>query len=124
VTFLLDVNALIAWHHPAAQDHAVFHAWRRANAEHELMSCAITELGFLRVSMQAFHYSPSQAQAALRLMKQHLRFAAELPSPELASWTKTAGQTTDAYMIQITSHHRARLATFDTQIPGATLIAP
>lgn len=121
--YLLDVNALIAWHHPAAQDHAVFHVWRKANAQPELMSCAITELGFLRVSMQAFHHSAAQAQAALQHMKRHLRYAGELPDPSLPGWAQTAGQTSDAYLAPIASHHGARLATFDTQIPGATLIA-
>jgi predicted nucleic acid-binding protein len=124
VRYLLDVNALIAWHHANAQDHAAFHAWRKANARGTLLSCAITELGFVRVSMQVFRYDPARAYAALAQMKPYLRFAAELPPPRLPAWTTTAARTTDAYLSQVAAHHDARLATFDTGIPGATLIAP
>ena len=62
--FLLDVNALIAWRHPNAQGHATFHVWRRAHAADTLASCAITDLGFLRISMIAFHYEVAQATTA------------------------------------------------------------
>ena len=72
--------------------------------------------------MLAFHYTPAQAQTALNHMKQHMRYLAELPSPRLPAWAKTAASTTDAYLAQIASHHGAVLATFDHHIPGATTI--
>ena len=123
MSFLLDVNVLIAWAHPNAQGHAAFHAWRRAHATVPLVSCAITELGFLRVSMVAFHYDAAQAAAALaRLRAQMGKYAAELPPPRLSAWATTASRTTDAYLAQIAGHHGAELATFDKGIPGATLI--
>jgi predicted nucleic acid-binding protein len=120
--YLIDVNALIAWHHPAAEDHGAFHAWRKANAGSEMLSCGITELGFIRVSMQVFHYTAEQAEAALRHLRRHLRYATELPPPSMPAWATTAGRTTDAYLSQIASHHGASLATFDTQIPGSILV--
>lgn len=122
MNYLLDVNALVAWHHPNAQDHAAFHVWHRANSGAGLWSCAITELGFLRVSMQAFRYDARQAAAALAQLKRSLRYAAELPPPQLPAWAKTAASTTDAYLQQIATHHGAQLATFDASIPGAVRI--
>ncbi|MGH8019823.1 MAG: type II toxin-antitoxin system VapC family toxin [Opitutaceae bacterium] len=121
---LLDVNALIAWHHPSAPDHADFHAWRRAHRGEELISCAITELGFLRVSMQAFRYTAAQAQTALESLRRHLSYAADLPPPALPGWSNSAARTTDAYLAQVAAAHGALLATFDAGIPGATLIVP
>jgi predicted nucleic acid-binding protein len=124
VKYLLDVNALIAWHHANAQDHAAFHAWRKANSRGTLLSCAITELGFVRVSMQVFRYESERAYAALAEMKRYLRFVADLPPPHLPAWSITAARTTDAYLAQVAAHHHAQFATFDTGIPGATIIAP
>ena len=121
--FLLDVNALIAWGHGNAQDHAAFHAWRKKRAGATLVSCAITELGFLRVSMVAFHLDAAQAAALLATLKREMReFAAESPSPNLPKWATTAGRTTDAYLTQLASHHGATLATFDRGIPAAEVI--
>ena len=120
--YLLDVNALIAWYHANAQDHAAFHAWRKANPKGTLLSCAITELGFVRVSMQVFRYDSARAYGALAEMKRHLRFVADLPAPRPPAWITTAARTTDAYLAQVAAHHHARFATFDTGIPGATVI--
>ena len=63
--YLLDVNALLAWRHPAAQSHDVFHAWALRAGLGELATCAHSELGFLRISMQAFGYSKAEAEQAL-----------------------------------------------------------
>jgi predicted nucleic acid-binding protein len=123
VKFLLDVNALLAWRHPNAEGHAQFHAWRQAHAADRLASCAITELGFLRVSMVAFHYDLAQATTALTVMKGEIdEFFPVLPASAMQAWATSAARTTDAYLVQLAGHHGARLATFDTHVPGATLI--
>jgi predicted nucleic acid-binding protein len=123
VKFLLDVNALLAWGHPDAADHVALHAWLRAHAADTLCSCAITELGFLRVSMQVFRYNAVQAQRELHELRKKLEFLPDLPAPKLPAWCKTHGRTTDAYLLQIAAYHGAQLATFDTGIPGAVDIA-
>lgn len=123
--FLLDVNVLLAWEHPTAQGHAVFHGWRAVHPSDELLSCAVTELGFIRISVQVFSYSVAQAHEALaQRLRPHVRYLAELPPPALPSWVKGASRTTDGYLAQIAAAHGAHLATFDTGIPGATLIGP
>ena len=121
--FLLDVNALIAWHHPSAQGHAPFHAWAKAQGYAQLATCAQSELGFIRISMQAYRFSLPQAQTALAEMKRAIGgFVDSAPSPKLAAWAATAARTSDAYLTQLGTTAGLKLATFDTGIPGATLI--
>lgn len=121
--FLLDVNALVAWHHPSAQGHASFHVWAKAQGFSQLATCAQGELGFIRVSMQAYRFSLAQAQTALAEMKRAAGgFVASAPSPKLAARSTTAAKTSDAYLAQVAAANGLNLATFDTGVPGATLI--
>ncbi len=120
---LLDVNALIACEHKGSPHHAVFHAWAKREGMTSLGTCALAELGFIRVSMQAFGYSLAQAQAALVEMKKPLGgYVAEAPSPRLASWASTVAKTSDAYLLQVAEARGLRLATFDAGLPGAHLV--
>lgn len=121
--YLLDGNALIAWHHPSAADHARFHAWTRAQGFDQLATCAHTELGFLRVSMQAFRFSLADAQTALAAMKRVAGGFVEIaPSPKLPAWSAKPAQTSDAYLAQLAASAGLTLATFDAGIPGAAHI--
>jgi len=117
VTYLLDVNALLAWEHSNSPHHAVFHAWARRAGRANLRTCGHTELGFLRVSMQVFGYSLSQATEALAALKSHAGgFVNVAPSPRLPAWCSTAAMTSDAYLTQIARENSLRLATLDTGI--------
>jgi predicted nucleic acid-binding protein len=123
VKFLLDFNALVAWHHRSAGDHTSFNPWETAPEFSQLATCAQVELGFIRVSMQAYRFSLPQAQTALAEMKRATGgFVASAPSPKLAAWSTTAAKTSDAYLAQIAAANGMKLATFDTAIPGSTLI--
>jgi len=48
VKYLLDVNALLAWWHADAEDHAAFHAWAAKAGFQSLATCALAELGFIQ----------------------------------------------------------------------------
>lgn len=121
--FLLDVNALIAWRHARAPHHARFHAWAAQSGFDTLATCAHSELGFLRVSMQAFGYSLVEAQRALSEIKRQAGgFIDQAPSPRLQAWSATAARTSDAYLTQVASAAGLSLATFDESIPGALKI--
>jgi predicted nucleic acid-binding protein len=123
MTYLLEVTALIAWWHEGSPHHEVFHRWAAEVGLDSLNTCAISELGFLRVSMQVFGWSAAEAQAALTSMRPHgRRFVAAAPSPVLPPWAAVAAQTTDAYLVQIAAAAGHRLATFDAAVPGAVLI--
>lgn len=123
--YLLDVNALLAWHHPNSSNHTRFHRWAVRVGVENLRSCALSELGFLRVSMQptAFANSREVAQAGLAAIKSQIGgFVDRAPSPSLPAWASTAGRTPDAYLAQLASANGMQLATFDASIPGAFVI--
>jgi predicted nucleic acid-binding protein len=127
VSYLLDVNALLAWEHRNSPHHAVFHVWARRVGRANLWTCAHTELGFLRVSMQVFGYSLAQATAALAELKQHAGgFVAAAPSPRLPSWASAAAKTSDAYLTQVARANKLLLATHDAGIKDGVveLISP
>lgn len=120
---LLDVNALVAWWHANAQGHAAFHGWAKAQGYRNLATCAHAELGFIRVSMQVFHLSLAEAQAALVTIKRQAGgFVAQAHSPDLPPWSVQARQTSDAFLMQVAASAGLSLATFDADIPGASLI--
>lgn len=121
--YLLDVNALIAWRHQRSPHHGTFHAWAARVKPRQMATCALSELGFLRVSMQVFSYSREQAMDALAEMKaQAGGFVGDAPTPRLADWATSAALTTDAYLVQVATENGLRLATFDRGIPAAVLI--
>lgn len=125
--YLLDVNALLAWEHGNSPHHAVFHAWARRVGRSNLWTCAHTELGFVRVSMQVFGYSLAQATEALAELKQHAGgFVGAAPSPRLPAWASSAAKTSDAYLTQVARANKLRLATHDTGIKDGVveLIGP
>ena len=130
--FLLDVSALLSlgvldheFHHRAAN-------WLNGLAKQgipQLATCAITELGFVRVLAQApqFGFSVGQAQQLLLRMKiskgVHFAFMADNHDvTHLPSWVKSAKQTTDGHLVQLAKANDAILATLDRKIPGAFLI--
>jgi hypothetical protein len=54
VTYLLDVNALLALAHASHELHGRTESWvRRLGRDDRLATCAITELGFVRIGPQA-----------------------------------------------------------------------
>jgi predicted nucleic acid-binding protein len=125
VKYLLDVNALLAWQHRRSPHHTAFHAWAAQTKLNSLRTCAHSELGFLRVSMQVFGYSLKEAQEALAAIKKQVGgFIADAPSPRLPGWATTAARTSDAYLTQLASQNHLTIATFDTGIPDAQIIRP
>lgn len=91
-----------------------------------MLTCSITELGFLRVAAQAPHYgfTVMQAQDLLNRLKRedsiHLKFLADdVDSSLLPHWVRSPGQTTDGHLLQLANSRGASLATLDERIPGA-----
>jgi predicted nucleic acid-binding protein len=124
VSYLLDVNALVAWHHPGSPHHDAFHGWAKRVNVRKMATCGWVELGFLRVSMQVFRYRKEDAENALGVMKTAgLSFVSTAPEPVMAGWVEGPRQATDSYLLQIATASGMRLATFDAAIPKATLIA-
>ena len=132
MTYLLDVNALVALGFLQHEFHERVAAWVRgliARGNAELATCSITELGFLRVLAQAPQYGLGVSQARDLLMKlkaaKVMKFTF-IPDDHdisrLPVWVKTAKQTTDGHLSQLARARGAILATLDRQIPQSFLI--
>ena len=84
---------------------------------------ALTEFGFLRVSMSAFGVGLADAQNDLADIKKKIgQFVENAPSPRRPDWSTNAANVTDAHLIQVAQSAALQLATFNTGIPGAVLI--
>jgi predicted nucleic acid-binding protein len=121
----LDVNALLAWEHGNSPHHVSFHAWAKIVGRENLWTCALSELGFIRVSMQVFGYSLHQASGALAVLKENAGgFIDVAPTPHLPGWASSAARTSDGYLTQVARENKMRLATFDMGIkdPAVDLI--
>ena len=93
-----------------------------------MATCAITELGFVRVSVQpAFGAADvAMARKALEQLRAVRPGGILLPdsigAEGLPEWVKSAKQTTDGHLVALAESHGAQLVTFDTGIPGARVI--
>jgi hypothetical protein len=130
MNYLFDVNALVALGFSHHEFHARVAAWIQAESP-SLVTCSITELGFVRVLAQAPGYGVSIVQAQtilLRLKKSRALSHTFIPDDHdvshLPAWVKTPKQTTDGHLLQLARGHTAMLATLDQRIPGAYVIPP
>jgi predicted nucleic acid-binding protein len=129
MTYLLDVNGLVALGFINHEFHARVASWVQSCNSPQLASCAITELGFVRVLAQAPVYGFTVAQARtllLRLKEARLSRLTFLPDEHdvshLPSWVRAPKQITDGHLSKLASAKGAVLATLDENIPGSYLI--
>ncbi len=122
--YLLDVNLLIAciW-----KDHAHHAKADRWIADRALVTCPLTELGFLRVSTQPKAIGASMADARKLLedflAKHAVEFiAADLPA--LRSRPAKSDEVMDHYLSELAGRKNCKLATLDTRLrhPAAELV--
>ena len=122
---LLDVSVLLAL---AWRNHQFHHvATRRLERGQERWAtCALTELGFIRLSSNpsaiAGAKTPAQAARLLMAMIKDPRHAylERLASPANLDFGKVLGhnQITEAYLLALARHHGATFLTFDTRLGG------
>lgn len=130
---LLDVNVLVALAWPNHQFHEA--ATKRLEGSRDRWAtCALTQLGFIRVSSNPAAVSPARAPAdAAGLLAAMVRdplhvYLGTLPQPvakrSLPTFGKILGsqQVTDVYLLAVAQRFGARLLTFDARLkalPGA-----
>ncbi|MEO7701244.1 MAG: PIN domain-containing protein [Opitutus sp.] len=127
---LLDINTLIALGHTAHALHARAIAWYQtlSSAQDTLYTCAITELGFVRVAAQAgLQPDVASARKALAALKASSSIPFEILSDALGadrlpSFAKTPLKLTDGHLLELARENRAQLATLDKGIPGALVL--
>jgi predicted nucleic acid-binding protein len=129
--YLLDVNSLIALGFVGHAFHDRVAIWVRSLASRgrpDLATCAITELGFVRILAQAqYGFTVAQARSLLLRLKAGRYLKLDFIGDDhdvarLPSWVKTARQTTDGHLAELARTNGAILATLDEGIPRAFLI--
>ena len=128
MTYLLDLNALLALGHIDHTAHDAVARWlTRLPANAHFCTCAITEIGFVRVAVQA-RLQPSVLTAirALSMLKTSGRFtllADDLGAAALPAYVTRPSEITDGHLLALARRNSAHLATLDESIPDALLIA-
>jgi predicted nucleic acid-binding protein len=130
VNFLPDVNTLIALGHSAHVHHSRATTWFLSVKvpSARLCTCAMTELGFVRVAVQTgLQLDVLSARRALAALKTSsaIPFAMiedALGADKLPAFARTPNKLTDGHLLELARKHGAQLATLDTGIPGALLL--
>ena len=127
--YLLDVNALMGLGFSKHTFHERVENWLESMDRVDLATCAITELGFVRILAQLpdHEITVEVAQEMLALLKaasgSSFTFLIDDVGVDLLpKWVKNPGQTTDGHLVSLAKAHGAMLATLDQKIPGAFLI--
>jgi predicted nucleic acid-binding protein len=132
VIYMLDINALLALVFVEHEFHVRVGDWigkLLVDADSKLATCAITELGFVRIAstVPAFGLTYGQARACLARLKSHSKtrfvfLSDNLGVDRLPPWVKTGKQIADGHLAELARIHGSKLATCDRKIPGALLI--
>lgn len=130
MTYLLDVNALVALGFLQHEFHGRVTFWiKQVKHPVTFATCSITELGFVRVLTQTPAYGFAVAQAQMLLVRMKRTGAPEFAFisdnrdvSHLPAWVKTGKQITDGHLAELAKSNGAVFATLDGKIPGAFLI--
>ena len=126
---LLDVNALIALIDEEHVHHDRIVAWlsTHENLPHGFATCAITQLGLIRVMSSKGYFRPVATHEAAAHLEQisrkgHRYLGIPAPCEGTVRW-KSAGsnQATDAVLLATAAAHGCRLVTFDMKIALASV---
>jgi predicted nucleic acid-binding protein len=131
--YLADVNVLVAWGWKDHDDHRRVARWitsLKTRRGTQLLTSAIPELGFVRVSVQRASGRIEVEEAArtlasmLEVLGPRHGFLADdgASTAGFPPWCTTMARTTDAHLLCLAHAHGATLATLDAGIPGAFVI--
>src|ERR1700712_3619442 len=127
VTYLLDVNVLIALVDPAHVGHDAAHRWFTRTGSASWATCPITENGVIRIIGHPKYPNSAGSPAAaapivsrLRALPGHRFWNDDLSivGSELIDVAQiaTPGQVTDAYLLALAVANGGQLATFDRRL--------
>jgi uncharacterized protein len=127
VTFLLDVNVLIALIDPTHVGHDAAHDWFREAGAVSWATCPLTENGVIRVVGHPKYPNSAGSPAAvapfvtrLRALPGHIFWKDDLSlvASDLVKVDQimTPGQVTDAYLLALAVANEGQLATFDRRL--------
>lgn len=128
--YLLDVNTLIALAHTGHALHGKAANWYASvtSSARGLHTCSITELGFVRVSVNTgLQPDIATAKGALDALKasSSVRFeliADDLGAAQLPGFVKSPQSITDGHLLELAKKNSMQLVTLDKHIPKALFI--
>lgn len=127
MTFLLDVNVLIALIDPGHVAHDDAHAWFESEGAADWATCPLTENGVIRiVGHPKYPNSPGSPAAVAELVGSLRRLPGHcfwhddfslIASDDIdASKILTSGQVTDTYLLGLAGARSGKLASFDRKL--------
>jgi toxin-antitoxin system PIN domain toxin len=127
---LFDVNFLLALAWPQHQFHPIARSWFQKHQAHGWATCAVTQLGFIRLSSNRSYLpksekTPEEARQLLAALVDHPshRFFSHLDAPvRFSEISRILGhqQLTDAYLLGVARLSKARFITFDKAVASLT----
>jgi toxin-antitoxin system PIN domain toxin len=127
VVGLLDVNVLVALLVPEHEHHNAAIQWFTAEGHQGWATCAVTELGVIRVCAQlpGGPWSPETTADRVLLLTASSRayeFWPDAISPAAMAevrTARTAKQITDRYLLGLARRHGGRVITFDSGLAAS-----
>ncbi len=127
MTYLLDVNVLIALIDPAHVQHDAAHDWFAKQGKKSWATCPLTENGVMRIVGHArYPNSPGTPAAVAQLMTGLCELPGHVFWPDDISLLDTkildasrllsSAQVTDSYLLVLAIAHDGKLATFDRRL--------
>ena len=127
MTFLLDVNVLIALIDPAHVSHDAAHGWFEREAQRSWATCPLTENGVLRIIGNPKYPNTPGSPAvvadfvrALRGVTGHVFWGDTISLFDEnftdVSQVLTSAQVTDTYLLSLAAARGGKLATFDRRL--------
>ena len=127
MTFLLDVNVLIALIDPTHIGHDAAHRWFGATGIASWATCPLTENGVIRIVGHPRYPNSAGSPAAvapivarLRALPGHAFWKDDLSLVESdlvdVGQIATPGQVTDTYLLALAVANKGQLATFDRRL--------
>ncbi|NRR33973.1 PIN domain-containing protein [Oxalobacteraceae bacterium] len=127
MTYLLDVNVLIALIDPGHVQHNIAHDWFARDGLSAWATCPITENGVLRIIGHAsYPNSPGSPAAVAPLLRSmclldgHVFWSDDISLLDErrvdATRLLNSAQTTDSYLLALAHAHGGQLVTFDRRL--------
>ena len=124
MSYLLDVNVLIAIGYKKHEFHQRVTLWAKGK---NLLTCSISEIGFVRVLSGLPEAEVTSALCRELLTKMKAEWKMQLlpdnrSAETLPEWVRGSKQVTDGHLLDLAQANKAQLATTDAGIPGGFLI--
>jgi len=127
MTFLLDVNVLIALIDPTHVGHDAAHSWFEAEGHQDWATCPITQAGVIRiVGHPRYPNTPGSPAETAEIMRRLCALDGHKFWPDQvnlfgddvidASEIRTSAQVTDSYLLALAASRHGKLATFDRKL--------